>query len=74
MEAAEAAGGVDDLVFFLEGFVGYCLIKLVEGLLDLVGVCITVQLLIGTAKHSQNRVGIVTQRCLLGGFLCLQGS
>ena len=38
VEATEAAGGVDDLIFFLEGFAGNGLIKLIKGLLDLVGV------------------------------------
>lgn len=74
VEATEAAGGVDNIIFFLEGFAGHGLIKFVEDLLDLVGVCITVQLVIGTAKHSQNRVGIAAEVCLLGNFLCLQGS
>jgi len=74
VEATEAAGGVDDLIFFLEGFTGHGLIKLVEGLLDLLCVCIAVQLIIGAAKHSQNCAGIVAEVCLVGGFLCLQGS
>ena len=52
VEAAEAAGGVDDLIFFLEGFAGHGLIQIVKGLLDLVGICIAVQLVIGAAKHS----------------------
>lgn len=71
--ATEAAGGVDDLIFFLEGFAGHGLIEPVKGLLDLVGVLVTVQLVIGTAEHSQNCVGIVAEVCLLSGFLCLQG-
>jgi len=37
MEAAEAEGGIDDLVFFFERFAGHGLIKFVESLLDLVG-------------------------------------
>ena len=47
VEATEAAGGVDYLVFFLESFAGHGLIEFVEGLLDLVGVCIAVQFVIG---------------------------
>ena len=43
VEATEAAGGVDDIIFFLEGFAGHSLIKLVKGLFDLVGVLIAVQ-------------------------------
>ena len=49
VKAAEAAGGVDDLIFFLEGFAGHRLIEFVEGLLDLIGIGIAVQLVIGAA-------------------------
>lgn len=38
VQAAEAADGVDDFVFFLEGFTSHGLVKVIEGLLDLVGV------------------------------------
>ena len=68
------AGGVDDLIFFLEGFACHSLIKLVECLLDLVGILVAVQLVVGAAEHSQNCVGVLAEVCLLGGFLCLQGS
>jgi len=74
VETTEAAGGIDDLIFFLEGFAGHSLIESIKGLLDLVGVCITVQLVVGAAEHSQNCVGVLAEVCLLGGFLCLQGS
>lgn len=73
VKATEAASGVDDLVFFLERFASHRLVKLVEGLLDLVCVLIAVQFVICAAEHSQNCVGIVSEVCLLGGFLCLQG-
>ena len=49
VEVTETAGGVDNLVFFLKGFAGHCLIKFVEGLLDLIGIGIAVQLAIGAA-------------------------
>ena len=49
VQATEAAGGVDDLVFFLEGFAGHGVIEFIKGLLDLVGVLIAVQLVIGAA-------------------------
>ena len=52
VEATEAAVGVDDLIFFLEGFAGHSLIYLVKSLLDLIGISIAVQLVIGAAKHS----------------------
>lgn len=73
VEATKAAGGVDDLVLFLEGFAGHGLIEVIKGLLDLVGVCIAVQLVVGAAEHSQNCVGVLAEVCLLGGLLCLQG-
>ena len=56
VEATEVADGVDDLIFFLKGFAGHGLIEFVEGLLDLVGVCIAVQFVIGTTEHSPNGV------------------
>ena len=61
VEATEAAGGVDDLILFLEGFAGHGLIEHVEGLLDLVGVLVAVQLVVGAAEHSQNCVGIAAE-------------
>jgi hypothetical protein len=73
VEATEVVSGIDDLVFYLEDFVGRGLIGFDEGLLDLIGVCIAVQLVIGTAEHFQNCVGVFAEACPLGGFLCLQG-
>lgn len=52
VQAAKAAGGVDDLVFFLKGFAGHGWIEFINGLLDLVGICIKVQLIVGAAEHS----------------------
>ena len=34
VEATEAAGGVDDFIFFLEGFTGHDLIEILKGLLS----------------------------------------
>lgn len=43
VEVAEVAGSVGCLVFFLEGIAS----QLIKGLLDLIGVLITVQLVVG---------------------------
>ena len=42
VQAAEVTGQVDDSVLFFQGFIGQGVIEVVEGLLDLVGVCIAV--------------------------------
>ena len=72
MQATEAAGGVDDLIFFLEGFASHGLIEFIKGLLDLICISIAVQFVVDTAERPQNCVGMVAEVCLLGGFLCLQ--
>lgn len=43
VQATEAAGGVDDFVFLLEGFSGHGLINVIKGLLDLIGISIAIQ-------------------------------
>ena len=73
VQAAKVTDEVDDGVLFFEGFNGQGVIEVVEGLLDLVGVCIAVQLVIGAAKHSQNCVGALAEVCLMSSFLRLQG-
>ena len=73
VKATEAASGVDDLVFFLEVFSGHRVVEFIEGLLDLIGIVSADMFVIGIVQEFQNSVGIVTPRCLLGGYLCLQG-
>ena len=51
---------------------GNSLIKPIKGLLDIVGVLVAIQLVIGIAEYFQHCVGIVAEVCLLGGFRCLQ--
>ena len=58
--------------FSLAGFADYGLIEVVKRSLDILGFCIAVQLVISVTERSQNCVGIVTEVCLPGGFLCLQ--
>ena len=44
VEATEAAGGVDDLIFFLKGFSGHGLIEFIKRLLDIISISIAIQL------------------------------
>lgn len=49
-ETAKAADVVDGLVFW--GFTCHSVIAVVKGLLDLLGVLVAVQLVVGAAEHS----------------------
>lgn len=72
VQAAEVTDQIDNDILFLEGFIGQGVIEVVKGLLDLLGVLVAVQLVIGATEHSKNCVGIVAEVCLL--FLYLQSS
>ena len=71
VEATEVADRVDDFVFLFEGFAGHRLVEFVKRLFYLLGIVGTDMFVIGIVQEFQNSVGIVTERCLLGGFLCL---
>ena len=68
VQAAEVTGQVDDGVLFLESFIGQCVIEVVEGLFDLVGIVGADVLVIGIVQQLQDRVGIGTE------FLHIHGS
>ena len=73
VEATEVADRVDDFVFLLESFTGHRVVEFIKCLFDLIGIVGTDMFVIGIVQEFQNSVGIVTERCLLGGFRCLQG-
>ena len=68
VEAAKAAGNVDDLIFFFfEGFTGYKVVKFVKYLFDLVSIVEADVFVICVVQELQNSVGIGAKRRLLGG-------
>ena len=58
VHAAEITDKVDDSVLFLEGFIGQGVIKVVEGLFDLVGIVGAHVLVIGIVQQLQDGVCI----------------
>ena len=58
VQAAEVTDKVDDSVLFLEGFIGQGVIKVVEGLFDLVRIIGAHVLVIGVVQQLQDGVGV----------------
>ena len=73
VQAAEVTDSIDDFILFFEGFTGRRVVEIIKYLFNLVGIVCRDMFVIGIVQEFQNSVGIVTERCLLGGFLCLQG-
>ena len=73
VQAAEVTDSIDDFILFLEGFTGHRVVEFIKCLFNLLGIVGADMFVIGIVQEFLNSVGIVTERCLLGGFLCLQG-